>query len=98
LSQESKFIAGYLAEHLALTVNQRKVDFELQQFTNKAGQYHAVLTSSSPVANDVRQIRLKNTSFLEGQHGHYCLVNFDLNGKYRTFRLHEGRTAIELNY
>ncbi len=98
LNKVGEFVQKYLKEHFYLVVDQQKIDFNLQDMSTDKYFYNIALSSQNKVTQSIRYIQLKNTCLIDEIDNHSNVVNFKLNEKYRTFRLHEGRIRIEVKY
>ncbi len=98
LTVEDGFIQNYLDEHFYLLVNDQKINFTLQEISTNEYFYKLKLSSQFQPKEVIRHIQLKNTCLIEEVYNHSNIVNFQVNGKYRTFRLHKGRVRIAVDY
>lgn len=97
LTQEDEFVQKYLDEHFYLVVNGQKINFILEEVSKDYHHYDMVFLSHEKVEQAIHYIQLKNTCLIEVE-DHSNVVNFQINDTNRTFRLHEGRTRIEVEY
>ena len=92
------FIQKYLDEHFILMVNDKKVNFHLQGVSTNKYFYKIEFSSLNKFKEIIHKVQLKNTCLIDDVDNHSNLVNFKFNGKERTFRLHESRVRIDLEY
>lgn len=98
LIKENKFVQEYLDKHFYLVVDRQKINFHLQDISKDNYFYSIKLTSENKIAQFINHIQLKNTCLIDTVDKHSNIVSFQLNDKYRTFRLHEGRIRVEVKY
>jgi len=98
LTKKYAAISEYLNEHFVLVVNNQKINFKLKDLSTSGDFYDLSLISPTIPIPIIQHIKLTNTCLLESSLKHANIVSFDLNEKYRTFRLHKDRTSIEVAY
>lgn len=98
LTEEDKLIQEYLDKHFYLVVNEEKINFKLQDISKDDYFYIVKLASENRIEQTIRHIQLKNTCLIDDVDDHSNIVSFQLNDRYRTFRLHESRIRIEVRY
>jgi len=98
LTKAHQFIDGYLEEHFNLVVNDQKVNFQLKEISKETNFYYLALDSKRKITQIIRHIQLTNTCLIEQDNKHSNIVSFNINEKYRTFRMHKDRVRIVVKY
>jgi len=98
LTKETKLLQQYVNQHFYLLVNDQKVNFQVELISQNDYFYHIQLSSNNEFEEFIRNVQLKNTCLIETVQGHSNIVNFNINEKSRSFRMHKDRKRIEVQY
>lgn len=98
LTNEINLVQNYLDQNFYLVINKEKINFNIKGISKDKYFYSIDLESQNKVEEIIHHIQLKNTCLLKQVDKHSNIVSFQINDKFRMFRMHEGRVRIELRY
>lgn len=91
-------LAVYLSRHLDVELNKEQVRFTIDEIKENRLFFNVKISSPSTGIQQVGSVKVKNTCLIETVANQSNIFLFDLNGKTRMFRLHEGRKTIDFQY
>jgi len=95
-SVDLKSLQEYLSAHVTFKFNGQDVKFKVTEY--KTIRDHIQLTATFETApQQIHVVQVSNTCLIEVPN-HSNIIQLDLNGKSRDFRMHKGRTEISVEY
>jgi len=92
-----KNISQYLNEKSTWEFNDDVVELEVINISKDELFYHIKCQFKNDL-DVIKKIKIRNTCLLEKTKNHSNIMNFHLNNKMRTFRMHKGRKKILVEY
>ena len=90
-------IKKYLKKNMNWRVNDKRKSFKINAVEAKGELYYIECTIKRTPKN-IQNIQVKNTILIDTVEEHSNVLNFDLNGSERTFRLHKDRVETFFEY
>ena len=79
------------------TINNKHKSFKINEIQLKGELYH-IECILKKIPKNIRNIQVKNTILIDTVEKHSNILNFNLNGTERTFRLHKERVETVVEY
>ena len=90
-------IKKYLKNNMTWTINNKHKSFKINEIQLKGELYH-IECILKKIPKNIRNIQVKNTILIDTVEKHSNILNFNLNGTERTFRLHKERVETVVEY
>ncbi len=90
-------VGNYLNKKTSWTFNNESPTIKVVSLSEDRLFYRVSCQFEGSYSN-IKKIKVQNTCLLEQVDGHSNIVSFEVNGKYRMFRMHEGRQEIFVGY
>ncbi len=92
-----KTIQNYLNKNTTWVINHQNMKFKVNEILEDRLFYQVKCIFNKTISN-IKNIEVYNTCLLEETKKHSNIISFQLNGKNRTFRMHQQRKKINVNY
>ncbi len=90
-------IKKYLKNNMIWTINNKQKSFKINKIQSKDELYH-IECIVKKIPKNIKNIHVKNTILIDTVEQHSNVLNFELNGSERTFRLHKERVETVVEY
>lgn len=94
---EKTSIKKYLKTNMTWKINDKRKSFKINKIQIKDELYYIECTLKK-IPKNIQNIQVKNTILIDTVEKHANILNFQLNGSERTFRLHKERIEVLVEY